>query len=672
MLVKRELWCGRRDLNPGSPAWKAGVLVQARRRPPAQGLCRVLARRRLFGVCFAGGLSRLGLLAVFLVGVLRRGRGLGVLLFLLLGVVGAASAGEAGVIIVEVQSPCGVVEEPLVYDLSEYVVAGASVYVRVSCNAPESTYVVSGYAVELRVEGVSGGSLTINSSVPVRVVVRGSFLSGPLQVVGDVYSVEVRGSYVEDLLVYWGFEGVEAPGRGPPRVVVEDSRLCGLASFAPAEGGLVELVNVSAACDVSVLARGVSVVARGVSEGGGSWSFFVDGGSLEIVDSVVSGSVAVVWLEPPGGVLRLEGSLVGRPGGFNESGVSVPVTAYGSLVAVDSEVYASSVEVYWGWLNLSWSRVEAGRVLVSAGRGLVARDSAVSAGSLEVGLTGGGFLEFSGSSLRLSSPMLVSSRGGLAVRVSGSMLQCGGSCISIGVLGGSVDAVLEDSVFRASGAALTVYSYPPASGEARVVARSCYFGSPLGPKVIVSGRLMRDGGAALALAGSMHGSIVVESWRVTEAGPVVYPSEPPEGVSVEVRGAKSLVYLGVEDGPSGYAVLASFPRPVRAFEIRVEGGVPVKAMGGGVWGTVEGEGPVYLVRLPYPSSYALVLLRPAPAQQPEPGPAPTTSTEAPSGAGGAGEAAASEGLLSRALLAAAGLAAVALAAVLAARGRGRG
>jgi hypothetical protein len=27
-------WCGRRDLNPGSPAWKAGVLVQARRRPP--------------------------------------------------------------------------------------------------------------------------------------------------------------------------------------------------------------------------------------------------------------------------------------------------------------------------------------------------------------------------------------------------------------------------------------------------------------------------------------------------------------------------------------------------------------------------------------------------------------------------------------------------------------
>ena len=29
------LWCGRRDLNPGPPAWKAGVLVQARRRPPA-------------------------------------------------------------------------------------------------------------------------------------------------------------------------------------------------------------------------------------------------------------------------------------------------------------------------------------------------------------------------------------------------------------------------------------------------------------------------------------------------------------------------------------------------------------------------------------------------------------------------------------------------------------
>ncbi len=28
-----EEWCGRRDLNPGPPAWEAGVLVQARRRP---------------------------------------------------------------------------------------------------------------------------------------------------------------------------------------------------------------------------------------------------------------------------------------------------------------------------------------------------------------------------------------------------------------------------------------------------------------------------------------------------------------------------------------------------------------------------------------------------------------------------------------------------------------
>ena len=28
-----ELWCGGRDLNPGLPAWGAGVLVQARRPP---------------------------------------------------------------------------------------------------------------------------------------------------------------------------------------------------------------------------------------------------------------------------------------------------------------------------------------------------------------------------------------------------------------------------------------------------------------------------------------------------------------------------------------------------------------------------------------------------------------------------------------------------------------
>ena|GEM_PF-2606681 len=28
-----KFWCGRRDLNPGLPAWKAGVLIQARRRP---------------------------------------------------------------------------------------------------------------------------------------------------------------------------------------------------------------------------------------------------------------------------------------------------------------------------------------------------------------------------------------------------------------------------------------------------------------------------------------------------------------------------------------------------------------------------------------------------------------------------------------------------------------
>ena len=29
----RESWCGRRDLNPGSLAWKAKVLNQTRRRP---------------------------------------------------------------------------------------------------------------------------------------------------------------------------------------------------------------------------------------------------------------------------------------------------------------------------------------------------------------------------------------------------------------------------------------------------------------------------------------------------------------------------------------------------------------------------------------------------------------------------------------------------------------
>jgi hypothetical protein len=28
-----EIWCGRRDLNPGSLAWKAKVLNQTRRRP---------------------------------------------------------------------------------------------------------------------------------------------------------------------------------------------------------------------------------------------------------------------------------------------------------------------------------------------------------------------------------------------------------------------------------------------------------------------------------------------------------------------------------------------------------------------------------------------------------------------------------------------------------------
>ena len=33
-ILINMMWCGRRDLNPGSPAWKAGVLIQARRRPP--------------------------------------------------------------------------------------------------------------------------------------------------------------------------------------------------------------------------------------------------------------------------------------------------------------------------------------------------------------------------------------------------------------------------------------------------------------------------------------------------------------------------------------------------------------------------------------------------------------------------------------------------------------
>jgi hypothetical protein len=28
------MWCGRRDLNPGSLAWKAKVLNQTRRQPP--------------------------------------------------------------------------------------------------------------------------------------------------------------------------------------------------------------------------------------------------------------------------------------------------------------------------------------------------------------------------------------------------------------------------------------------------------------------------------------------------------------------------------------------------------------------------------------------------------------------------------------------------------------
>ncbi len=37
---KTRSWCGGRDLNPGSPAWEAGVLVQARR-PPLP--CRVVA-----------------------------------------------------------------------------------------------------------------------------------------------------------------------------------------------------------------------------------------------------------------------------------------------------------------------------------------------------------------------------------------------------------------------------------------------------------------------------------------------------------------------------------------------------------------------------------------------------------------------------------------------------
>ncbi len=31
--VWEKNWCGGRDLNPGSPAWGAGVLVQARRPP---------------------------------------------------------------------------------------------------------------------------------------------------------------------------------------------------------------------------------------------------------------------------------------------------------------------------------------------------------------------------------------------------------------------------------------------------------------------------------------------------------------------------------------------------------------------------------------------------------------------------------------------------------------
>ncbi|GEM_PF-6139477 len=33
-----EVWCGGRDLNPGSPAWGAGVLDQARR-PPRHDFC---------------------------------------------------------------------------------------------------------------------------------------------------------------------------------------------------------------------------------------------------------------------------------------------------------------------------------------------------------------------------------------------------------------------------------------------------------------------------------------------------------------------------------------------------------------------------------------------------------------------------------------------------------
>ena len=34
VVNKLGFWCGGRDLNPGPPAWQAGVLVQARRPPP--------------------------------------------------------------------------------------------------------------------------------------------------------------------------------------------------------------------------------------------------------------------------------------------------------------------------------------------------------------------------------------------------------------------------------------------------------------------------------------------------------------------------------------------------------------------------------------------------------------------------------------------------------------
>ena len=65
--VEREnRWCGGRDLNPGSPAWKAGVLVQARRPPHTSCTCSM--QWGLFGFIVLVGSALRGLLSsLFLV-----------------------------------------------------------------------------------------------------------------------------------------------------------------------------------------------------------------------------------------------------------------------------------------------------------------------------------------------------------------------------------------------------------------------------------------------------------------------------------------------------------------------------------------------------------------------------------------------------------------------------